>query len=61
MHRVMHPTEILKCNILKNEFNLISFDYINDEGNLLTDVSIYEIEKYPIYGCGIYQFIRIKN
>lgn len=61
MHRVMHPTEILKCNILRNQFNLISFDYIDDDGNLITDVSVDKIDKYPTYGCGIYQFIRIKN
>ena len=61
MHRVMHPNEIPTCNILKNKFSLISFDYIDDNGNLLTNVSIDEIEKLPTYGCGIYQFIRIRN
>ena len=51
-HRVFNPLDIFEWS--KN-FELICFDYINDEGLLKKDINIKnEIFKNLKYGCGIY-------
>jgi hypothetical protein len=50
-HRIFHPKDILDWS--KNLFQLIRFDYVDDDGNLHPNASLTPL---PIltYGCGIY-------
>lgn len=50
-HRVFHANDILDWS--KNLFQLIRFDYVDDDGNLHPNASLTPL---PIltYGCGIY-------
>ena len=50
-HRIFHPKDILDWS--KDLFQLIRFDYVDDEGNLHPNASLTPL---PIltYGCGIY-------
>jgi hypothetical protein len=50
-HRIFHPKDILEWS--KNLFQLIRFDYVDDDGNLHSNASLSSL---PIlaYGCGIY-------
>ena len=41
--------------------NLIRFDYVDDVGNLHTDIKIQDVNADIKYGCGIYTFEKIIN
>lgn len=55
-HRIFHPKDILDWS--KNLFQLIRFDYVDDDGNLHPNASLTPL---PIltYGCGIYTLRKI--
>jgi hypothetical protein len=55
-HRIFHPKDILEWS--KNLFQLIRFDFVDDDGNLHPDASL---TPHPIlnYGCGIYTLRKI--
>ena len=59
MHRVFNPSYILSLKVIKEKFNLINFDFIDDNGDLLKEVSLNKFYRIPKYGCGIYQFKKI--
>ncbi len=60
MHRVFHPEYIISLEIIKKQFKLLNFDYIDDKGILHTNINPKNIYQYPEYGCGIYQFKKFK-
>lgn len=52
---------ILKHPSIKENMNLIRFDYVDDVGNLHTDIKIQDVNADIKYGCGIYTFKKIIN
>ena len=57
-HRVFDPKEILEWST--NKFTLARFDFVNDAGDLHTNISIDQIPR-SIYGCGIYTLKKFPN
>lgn len=57
-HRVFEPSEILDW--AKDLFELIRFDYVDDDGNLHLDTSILSVPRIS-YGCGIYTLKKIST
>lgn len=62
-HRVFSPQTIL--NLTKDFFTLSSFSYVNDQGDLIEDISI-ETPEFPLgmgcqYGCGIFTLTKKKE
>lgn len=55
-HRIFHPETILSMPTIKNNMNLIRFDYVDDEGNLHKNVNVKDAVGKNTYGCGIYSF-----
>lgn len=55
-HRVFHPDSIFKHSSIKQNMKLVRFDYVDDEGNLHTDIQIKDVNIKTKYGCGIYTF-----
>ena len=60
-HRVFRADSILKHPSIKENMNLIRFDYVDDVGNLHTDIKIQDVNADIKYGCGIYTFKKIIN
>jgi hypothetical protein len=58
-HRVFHPLTILKHPDIVKSTKLLRFDFVNDEGNLLKNIKIDELNNLPKFGCGIYTFQKI--
>jgi hypothetical protein len=56
-HRVFHPMEIFNWCENRNILKLKCFDYVDDSGNLHTNVDVSEPD--VVYGCGIYTFKKI--
>lgn len=55
--RTFEPNEILKwCS---DRFELIKFDYVNDDGNLILNASLDKLVNLS-YGCGIYSLRKVK-
>ncbi len=61
-HRVFNIDTIL--NLAKDKFELIGFSYIDDMGDLHENIQLGEREKETnvgcVYGCGIFEFKKIK-
>ena len=55
-HRVFRVDTILKHPSIKENMSLIRFDYVDDVGNLHTDIEIQDVNADIKYGCGIYTF-----
>jgi len=55
-HRISHPETILKIKRVKQELELINFDYVDDNGDLHTNRDITEVIDKITYGLGIYTF-----
>ena len=55
-HRVFHPAEILEWS--KGLFELIRFDYVDDNGELNKEKSLNPLPNLE-YGCGIYTLKKI--
>lgn len=58
-HRVFHPKSVLKFNSIKNQTNLIRFDYVDDFGELHLKKSPDDAVGKVKYGCGIYTFKKL--
>lgn len=60
-HRVFSINYIIK-SLFNNRFDLLSFSYVDDNGNLFTDVELTEeniINNFNCnYGCGIFELIK---
>lgn len=56
-HRIFHPKSILKIQSIKENMELLRFDYVDDKGDLHQNKSIDRavLERLN-YGCGIYTF-----
>ena len=52
-HRVFHPLDILGWSD-KHKFQISKFDYVDDFGNLHTNVDVMNNVIDVTYGCGIY-------
>ena len=61
-HRVFEVQYLI--DIFKENYNLISFSYVNDEGDLFEDIELNEDNiKRNLdckYGCGIFELIKIQ-
>tara|TARA_B100000242_G_scaffold285275_1_gene249544 strand:+ start:1061 stop:1738 length:678 start_codon:yes stop_codon:yes gene_type:complete len=55
-HRVFHPKTILKNQSIKENMELLRFDYVDDNGDLHLQKSIDSAIGKLKYGCGIYTF-----
>ena len=55
-HRIFHPLDIFSWGIA--ELNLISFDYVDDLGNLHKNHDLAREVPRLTYGCGIYTFLK---
>lgn len=51
-HRVFHPLDILSWSL--DAFEIVRFDYVDDAGDLHTDVDLFKDTPILEYGCGIY-------
>ncbi len=60
-HRVFDPQFILSVEPIKSQFELISFNYVDDNGDLHKSVNLLEQAPICEYGCGIYVFNKINN
>ena len=60
-HRIFKVDTILSYKSIKDNMQLIRFDYIDDKGDLHTNSLIENVDKKVNYGCGIYTFEKIKN
>ena len=59
-HRIFKVDTILSYKSIKDNMQLIRFDYIDDKGDLHTNSLIENVDKKVNYGCGIYTFEKIK-
>ena len=59
-HRVFSLEYLI--NIFQNDFQINNFSYVNDFGNLFTDVKLIDLDiknNYGCnYGCGIFELIK---
>ncbi|QWD96884.1 DUF268 domain-containing protein [Polynucleobacter sp. MG-6-Vaara-E2] len=58
-HRIFHPNDIFTWPNTVNSLTLDRFDYVNDQGDLVPNVSIDDVPSSLKYGCGIYTFTKI--
>jgi hypothetical protein len=58
-HRIFNPTDILGWSNDRSILELLSFDYVDDAGELHRDVNC-TLPIMDIYGCGIYTFKKLK-
>ncbi|MGP4804825.1 DUF268 domain-containing protein [Agrobacterium cavarae] len=58
-HRVFHPLSILNNSSVKKSLQLLSFDYVGDDGNLYSGVDPSSLDSKIRYGCGIYRFRKL--
>ena len=56
-HRVFHPLEIFTWGV--ESLKLKRFDFVDDFGSLKLDVDVFASDLKPVYGCGIYTFVKI--
>ncbi len=54
--RIFHPEEIKKWIV--DKFKIERFDYVNDNGDLIRNSSIDQVEPLS-FGCGIYTLIKV--
>lgn len=57
-HRVFRVDTIFKHPSIKKNTELFRFDYVDDAGNLHTDMKIEDFDSNIKHGCGIYTFIK---
>jgi hypothetical protein len=57
-HRIFRVDTIFKHPSIKKNTELFRFDYIDDDGNLHTNVKIEDFDKNIKHGCGIFTFIK---
>ena len=58
-HRVFKPTDILEWGPTKESLSLERFDYIDDDGKLITNAQPSSVENTIKFGCGMYVFRKI--
>ena len=59
-HRVFNLNSIFKHPSIKKYMKLVRFDYVDDYGDLHTNLDITDIEIETRFGCGIYTFEKVK-
>ncbi len=59
-HRVFLPSDILAWPLDGSRLKLERFDFVDDEGNLHTNVDIGAVGRDVSYGCGIYTFQKLR-
>lgn len=55
-HRLFKVDTIFNYPSIKENMDLVRFDYVDDNDNLHKDVNIQSVPKKIKYGCGIYTF-----
>ena len=60
-HRVFKVDTIFKHPSIKEHMELVRFDYVDDSGNLHSDVTVQDFDIKIKYGCGIYTFKKIND
>jgi hypothetical protein len=60
-HRVFKVDTIFKHPSIKQHMELVRFDYVDDTGNLHSDVMLQDFDTNIKYGCGIYTFKKIND
>ena len=56
-HRVFHPLEVLKW-MQSSSLELLRFDFVDDNGMLITNVDLLNSPPDVLFGCGIYTFTK---
>jgi hypothetical protein len=59
-HRIFEPKDILNWFESERSFSLVNFNFVNDDGALLRDITLDDPRLDADYGCGIYTFVREK-
>jgi hypothetical protein len=57
-HRVFHPLDVFNWPDCK-KIILNRFDFVDDAGDLHTNIDLLTSPPQTIYGCGIYSFTKI--
>ncbi len=60
-HRVFHPKSILKNQIIKSKMQLVSFDYVDEMGDLHLNSNLDRVSRSIVFGCGIYTFKKLDS
>ena len=60
-HRVLHPKSIFKNHSIKSNMELVRFDYVDDMGDLHSNVDLESIPEGLNYGCGIYTLKKLND
>lgn len=60
-HRVFSPATLL--NLLRPQFDLVKFAYVNDAGDLVEDVELTDetaarLARDVVYGCGMFEAVK---
>lgn len=55
-HRVFSPKDIISMLPPKYDIEIVRFDYIDDDGNIIFDCNVDDIPEGLCYGCGIFSF-----
>tara|TARA_B100000212_G_C27382871_1_gene537909 strand:- start:3841 stop:4458 length:618 start_codon:yes stop_codon:yes gene_type:complete len=55
-HRIFHPKSIFKNPSIRRYMDLVRFDYLNDDGDLILNANLEDDYSHLVYGCGIYTF-----
>ena len=55
-HRVFHPQSVLSWKPIQDEFDLINFDFVDDNGTLHVQKAVEDVPVGTQYGCGVYTF-----
>ena len=57
-HRVFRADTIFKHSSIRENMKLVRFDYVDDHGNLHTDVKVKDVDMNIKHGCGIYTLVK---
>ena len=57
-HRILHPNTILAVPSIRDNMELIRFDYVDGQGDLHCEASVQDAIDHIGYGCGIYTFTK---
>ena len=57
-HRVFRVDTIFKHSSIRENMKLVRFDYVDDYGNLHTNVQTKDVDTNIKHGCGIYTLVK---
>mgnify|MGYP001223275291 CR=1 FL=1 len=60
-HRVFHPQSVLAIPSIKENMELIRYDFVDDGGTLHLDRAVQDSVGSFQYGCGIYTFKKVNT